>query len=413
MCISPLRTLGLLAFGLFLFLSPVQALTINELKTTVRIEITNDQGKYISFGSGTIIDPDGRILTNAKVVEVLQKYPSYTTTICVTASEVAAPTCNMRATLLKVKPAVDLALLQVNSVKVGNFWISPEEYTLRTGFKFGFIKPDATVLTTEGVKFGDDLKVLTYTATSTATLTQVSADASGFVRGREKGKSVPYLVKVGTRITNGLGGGGVFTPAGKLVGIPAYNKNATAPNGTFVSLPVINSFLKESLGESYAAKTYPFVLTSALGGVEAGYLKTNSCPNYSQIEGGGSVCRCNSGFFAVGNACIAGGAYCPLVYGTNARYDDFLRSCLCPSGSGQSTCVRAPVKPVTPPTPAKPVTPTPAPAPTKPAPPKVPTFSCPANATYNAKTWACACNSGWVRDLKKNACVAKPLPAKK
>lgn len=340
-------------------------------------------------------------------MQAVEKYPTHTIVVCLAKSETEVPLCNMRAVLVKTRPASDLALIQLRTTLFEKRWISLEEYVLRTKSKFSFATPDFKKLTEEGVRLGDGVKIISYGQNSSSTVNLISGEVSGLLRGLSKGKSIPSMVRLNSSFVMSQLGGSVFNASSTLIGITTVVKDKTTPNGLFVSLPLINSFLRDTLGNDYLAKKMPFVLTGKLEGVQAGLISTNICPSFSQRVG--NVCRCNSGFYAVGNTCVLGMNYCQIQFGTNARYDDYLRVCKCPTTQGERTCVKAPA-----PAPAPKPTPAPTPKPPVPAKPATTTakpFYCPAHASYDAKTWTCVCDKGWTRDVKKNACVA--IPAKK
>lgn len=412
-----------------LFLQNVQAAT-TPLQATVRIEIYDANNTLLSFGSGTIIDPDGHILTSQKAVERLDLNRGLIARICLSKDETSTPTCNMRATLIAANATTDLALLQINSIQSGNFWTSIEEQILKTGYKFPFISWNQNASASEDIHLGDALKLLSYPAIGNASLGQVNVEVSGFARTLKQGKTAPNLVRVDKKFATNQAGGGIFSASSTLVGVMTFAKDPSGMLGSFTSLPVINTFLRDSLGASYFSKDHQFVLLSSLTGTYNGLLPTNHCPAYATVEAGSNVCRCNAGFFAVGNTCIVGNAYCSVTFPNKGRYDDYLHTCLCRGADGvEATCVKTPppvVKPTPTPTSTKPVPP-PGPKPpvatttTKPVVAPAPTpvathgpqFFCPVHATYNAKTWSCVCDASWSKNTAGTACAfnAAPLSA--
>ena len=393
----------------------------------VRIELRNSQGNVLAFGSGAIIDPDGRVLTTNDVISKWQKNKGVTLWICTTKKETDAPLCNMTAVILKNDAGKNLALLEVRRVQIGDTWLMLEEYATKTKFHFTPVTFPLTATTTdEGIHLGDSLKAMYYAKTGASTISFTDLAVSGFDRAIAKNISVPNLVRTSVTFRAGTGGGGVFDASSTMIGIPVFTKEATSTEGDFISTPVINQFLNVSLGKEYVNRKTPFALTGSLLGVSGGVVTSTFCPDYSSPEGTGNRCRCHQGFYAVGHACVLGNNYCALHY-PGSRYDIFMKSCQCDNKDGSRVCREAvstptptATKPSTPAkqaTPVSPSTPVVAVTRTKPATSTSSTSNsspahplCPAHASYNAQTWMCTCDKTFAKNVTGTACVLNGIP---
>lgn len=371
--------------------SSAQVSSSSFIPSVVRIDIKDSNDKLLSFATGVVIDPDGRILTNERNIRKWKQNANAIASVCITKNDIDAPNCPFRARLIDSSESLDLSLLQVTQGNNKGDWMSIEEYVLRTRFAFSPIKTDWTVTSQEGVTSGDRLSVFNFLQSGDASITQTGTQVTGFARTSKNGKSAPALVRVEGASSVQSTGGIFIDTNGTLVGIATKTSTDNANTSSFTSLPLINQFLKKNVGTNYLAKKELFLLNGPLNGVFGGSVQTTSCPMYS-TKTSGKTCSCNDGFFAVGNSCVLAQSYCPLVYGKDASYELGLKACLCPEKDGRRICTKNVLPPL-----MKPATTVVAPSPTK-------TFTCPTNASYNPSSWACECDKGYVRDTKLNAC---------
>ncbi len=387
--------------------------TANEFRSLVRIEVPASAGKTAMSGSGIIIDQDGRVLTSYSAVSKLVKDKTTTATICVSKDEFSVPSCTLEATLLKTNAGSNLALLQIKRVLSENTWHSVEEEKLRNGFSFAHVALEKST-TTETLALGAEVSVLDYTLGSVSSLTQHTGRATGFERKLVKDKLTPWLVKTDIVSNQKSAGGAVLNQANQLVGIPTMATNTSNGYAAFTSLPVINTFLKEALGQNYLLNKVPFVFDGTFLGVLGGAITSSHCPESSLYDSSSKTCVCNNGFYAVGNACILGATYCQLVYPKQqSTYDIYLKACTCQINGETRICPENLRKRIVIPKPAPPTSSTTTKSIT-------PTSTKPVVSTTKATTTvsvkppspsktpseiACQKKSGWTYIKKSNLCV--------
>lgn len=397
MTCRPLFAVALACFvGCFGVKSAHAAVPTTTLSSVVKLQVHNDRWNVLGSGAGVIIDADGRILTSYQAVKAWEPFKKQPVTVCPTIDPYSEPRCTMRAVVLKTSPAHDLALLQIQSMYYGDDWMTIEERLLRQSFALPFSRIHATA-TTESVDLGEELALVGYPSTGGATLTYTKSSVTGFQRRAQKTTTLPWLIKTETKFTNMNIGGAAFTLDGDFVGMPTHASGTKESLGHVISLPVINTFLKEALGNDYVLGKTPLRLREPLVGVQNGVLKASVCPEFANVDGNSKTCRCRTGFFAVGNTCIVGQVYCPLRFPGSGTYDGFLKQCLCPTTNGGSETCAMP-KPATKPNASTPK----------------PTAETACNATKHA-TWStakksCDCTNGYHWNKNATLCEANPKP---
>jgi S1-C subfamily serine protease len=148
-------------------------------------------------GSGTVISPDGEILTNCHVA-----CDAPVIVILVTETPDQPPVARYIAEIQFADPAADLALLQVVSDMDG----SPVEGDI----------PFLEVGNSDQLRLGDPVRVFGYPSVGEATITFTSGSVSGFVsRGEER-----FSIKTDADIASGNSGGTAVDLNGRLVGVP-------------------------------------------------------------------------------------------------------------------------------------------------------------------------------------------------
>lgn len=176
-------------------------------ESVVLLLIEEDEGW--SRGSGTIVSPDGYILTNHHVAET--KSGSIASQINVLFTNPDAPDVDpeyrYQAVVVEFDEHFDLALLRIVSDSQGN----PVQYPLNLTY--------SAVGDSNALLPGDSITVVGYPGISGRTITFTSGLMSGFVAndfntgGRE-------WVKTDAKISSGNSGGAAFNTAGDLVAIP-------------------------------------------------------------------------------------------------------------------------------------------------------------------------------------------------
>jgi len=300
----------------------------SHMQSVVRIEVRKNRNTVVSWGSGVILDANGSILTNAQVVKRAQQYPlDYTLTICSTVTLSSSPSCALHAVVTQTSEQADLALLQVSEVLTKEFgWISLDEYRLRHG-KNPQGMSIATLHTTSTNAFpaelGEAVRIFGYTGAGKTMMSFIKADISGFETSLVHGVDLKARMNVDTKIAPGYAGGAVIDAEGRMIGVASAS--STVPSmGSVTTLPLIGSFLRDSLGSAYVSTTH--LKLPSLEGVFGGYLpKAASCPMFSSLDSSSRLCQCDTGFFAVNNTCIVGAVYCKIKGGD---YDSYRQACL-------------------------------------------------------------------------------------
>jgi len=200
--------------------APVQALDRNTrrkvLQTVVRIYATVEDARGdlspLWWGSGTIIDPQGLILTNCHVAyPVAMGYPDdyaydvLVVALTISSDEPARPT--YLAEVAAYDPALDLAVVRVTHELDG----SPVDAdTLEL--------PYTKVGDSDTLMVGDQLNIFGYPGIGGETITFTSGNVSGFTR--ESGVEGRAWVKTDATIAGGNSGGTAVDEEGLLVGVP-------------------------------------------------------------------------------------------------------------------------------------------------------------------------------------------------
>jgi S1-C subfamily serine protease len=201
-------------------IAPVQALDRSTrrkvLKTVVRIYATvEDAGGDLSplwWGSGTVVDPQGLILTNCHVAyPVAMGYPDdyaydvLVVALTISSDEPARPT--YLAEVAAYDPALDLAVIRVTHELDGSP-VNPEDLEL----------PYTELGDSDTLEVGDQLNIFGYPGIGGETITFTSGNVSGFTR--ESGVEGRAWIKTDATIAGGNSGGTAVDDDGLLVGVP-------------------------------------------------------------------------------------------------------------------------------------------------------------------------------------------------
>jgi S1-C subfamily serine protease len=183
---------------------------------TVRIWGVKDQGgqvKPIYHGSGTIISPNGLILTNCHVADPLamgfpKEFKPDGLIIDLVSTEDKPPVSTYLAEVVAEDPTLDLATIQI----VSNL----------DGSKVNLSKlnlPNVPVGDSDKVQFGDPLFVFGYPGIGGDTITYVTGDVSGFDSEDPVGDRA--WIKTEATIAGGNSGGLAADANGEIIGVPS------------------------------------------------------------------------------------------------------------------------------------------------------------------------------------------------
>ncbi|MFZ5916097.1 MAG: S1 family peptidase [Chloroflexota bacterium] len=186
------------------------------LKSVVRIYATVEDSRGnldpLWWGSGTIIDPEGLVLTNCHVaLPTAMGYPDdyqydvLVVALTISSDEPARPT--YLAEVAAYDPVLDLAVIRITHDLDG----SPvEAATLKL--------PAVSLGDSDTLVVGDQLNIFGYPGIGGETITFTSGNVSGFTH--EAGVDGRAWIKTDATIAGGNSGGTAVDEAGLLVGVP-------------------------------------------------------------------------------------------------------------------------------------------------------------------------------------------------
>jgi len=181
------------------------------LRSTVQIVALAESGRRFEpmwTGSGSIVSPDGLILTNAHVVS--DPDPAYQPAalgVAITVRSDQLPELKYLAEIQAIDYQLDLAVIQIASDLDGRP-IEPEQLNLSY-----VTQGDSDLL-----ELGDMLQILGYPGIGGETITFTEGVVSGFTR--EQGVEGRAYIKTDATIAGGNSGGLAANGAGQLIGVP-------------------------------------------------------------------------------------------------------------------------------------------------------------------------------------------------
>jgi S1-C subfamily serine protease len=158
-------------------------------------------------GSGTIISPDGLILTNAHVAVGDRFYKAEKLTIALTVAEDKPPVPAYLAEVVQADSNLDIAVLQI-AFDLSGRRIDP------TGLNLPYIQLGDS----DALRLGDSVTILGYPGIGGATITLTRGEVSGFTA--EAGYGNRAFIKTSATIAGGNSGGLATDGNNKLIGIP-------------------------------------------------------------------------------------------------------------------------------------------------------------------------------------------------
>ena len=168
----------------------------------------------VATGSGTIVSPDGLILTNYHVVDSQRIGENIGLPVVVDKYGVAftvddgPPQLRYWADLVAAWPEADLAVLR----------ISAEWATIAPVDASGLDLPHLPLGDSDAVERGDEVHVFGYPALAGNTLQYTRGTISGFEVDAETGARV--WLRTGATVSSGNSGGTAVDGAGELIGVP-------------------------------------------------------------------------------------------------------------------------------------------------------------------------------------------------
>jgi S1-C subfamily serine protease len=235
--------------------TPVRTGILPSLRTalmgSVLIIAPDDAGRYVASGSGTILTPQGHILTNFHVIGDTDtgKYENKKGLYFV---GISSPELNTKPEILYLAQVVkgdkdlDLALLRIVAMKDGSKL--PADLKLTT----------VPVGDSETVQIGDDISVIGFPALGEGTVTFTKGSVSGFV---DDTQSSGTWIKTDTEINPGNSGGTAINNKGELVGIPTQVRFDTSVAGKIGKIRPVSfakSLIQLALDDAKLAVNFTF-----------------------------------------------------------------------------------------------------------------------------------------------------------
>ncbi|RME89691.1 MAG: serine protease, partial [Anaerolineae bacterium] len=179
-------------------------------RTVVQITaMVDDNGTLIEgwSGSGTIISPDGLILTNAHVVLSDKYYHVEKLVVALTEAEDQPPRPTYYAEVMQADPNLDIAVIRITSDLDGN----PVD-------RASLNLPFARLGDADELRLGDPLIILGYPGIGGQTITLTRGEVSGFTAEEPYGNRA--FIKTSATIAGGNSGGLAANARGELIGVP-------------------------------------------------------------------------------------------------------------------------------------------------------------------------------------------------
>ncbi len=158
-------------------------------------------------GSGSIISPDGLILTNAHVVLSDRYFEVDALAVAITVDDDRPPVISYYAEVLQADEALDIAVLQIIA-DIDDNPINRDDLNL----------PYVLLGESENLNLGDEIFILGYPDIGGDTITLTTGEVSGFTRESAFGNRA--FIKTSATIAGGNSGGLATDSDGKLIGIP-------------------------------------------------------------------------------------------------------------------------------------------------------------------------------------------------
>ncbi len=197
------------------------AATVAELaRSTVQVLLLRG-GTPVCSGSGTIVEADGTILTNAHVLDAFGGCEYDSVGIAVTDDPGLPPVLTYEADIYGYDATLDLAVVRIARDTGGN--------DVNETF------PVIAVGDSDAVQIGDQIRILGYPSIGGDTVTFTNGVVSGFTA--QAGVSERSWIKTDATIAGGNSGGTAVNAAGELIGIPT--QAAASETGPIVDCRIL------------------------------------------------------------------------------------------------------------------------------------------------------------------------------
>lgn len=193
------------------------------------------QVNMLGWGSASIINNQGVILSNNHVVDDGSGSLATAFSVCVTKKALERPVCDYTASLIDRNSDMDIAILKIdpkdvhgNPVDYGQFATLPMDFAYRPTVQ-------------------DDVLIVGYPWIGADTITETK----GIVSGTTEYNGYQYI-KTDAIIAGGNSGGAMISPAGKLIGIPTFTigGNFDSNLGYGLSLAEAQEFIEANVNKA-------------------------------------------------------------------------------------------------------------------------------------------------------------------
>ncbi|HVN56073.1 MAG TPA: serine protease [Anaerolineaceae bacterium] len=158
-------------------------------------------------GSGSIITPDGLILTNAHVALPDKYYPVDALVVSLTVSQDQPAVKSYYAEVVQADRALDFAVIRITT----DLHKNPVDWAL-------FSLPVVSLGDSDQLNLGDPITILGYPGIGGQTITLTRGDVSGFTHEDRYGDRA--FIKTSATIAGGNSGGMAANARGELIGVP-------------------------------------------------------------------------------------------------------------------------------------------------------------------------------------------------
>lgn len=160
------------------------------------------------WGSGTLVTPDGFILTNAHVVSSSKEFGEIARLIvALTLAQDQPPEPRYQAEVVQLDQNLDIAVIRITRDLYGNP-LDPATLNL----------PHVPLGDSDALQLGDPLVIIGYPSIGGETVTLTRGEVSGFTSQPEYGNRA--FVKTSATIAGGNSGGLAVNEKGEMIGIP-------------------------------------------------------------------------------------------------------------------------------------------------------------------------------------------------
>ncbi len=230
---------SLLTFGATHLPVSLPDIDLEDFDPTVKIisidELLNGQLMQEVLGSGTLINEDGLIVTNAHVVvSESTNRPFDVFAVCVNVSVMEPPECRFTASLVRYDQTIDLALLQINDKTI--FGELPDQF------------PHLTYDFATEPELKEKVNLLGYPVSGGITLHSTQGQISGFET--ENGHA---YIKTDSDIDDGNSGGTMLDSEGNFIGIPTYFKSGYEVSGRALRISEVKAWIDSGEGRGATA----------------------------------------------------------------------------------------------------------------------------------------------------------------